>query len=219
MVTIGYKDLLTDIRRPASGTTASDRAAFGTTTGSDTVESATTVTGTPEACTTAPGTADVGAVATHLVRSGRGVFVDHLDARSIRQIACDADIIPLVLGGDGQILDIGRAGRLFPPHLRRAMVARDKGCAFPDCTIPAGWCEAHHITPWSRGGVTSVDNGVLLCAHHHHVIHRGHWGVAAHDGVPWFTPPPQLRRHGTTSRRNRYWNIQPHLPDRAPKTP
>ncbi|UKA55865.1 HNH endonuclease [Arthrobacter sp. FW305-BF8] len=51
-------------------------------------------------------------------------------------------------------------------------MARDQGCAFPGCTIPAAWCEAHHITYWSRGGTTSTGNGVLLCSHHHHLIHK-----------------------------------------------
>ncbi|WP_394248085.1 DUF222 domain-containing protein [Arthrobacter pityocampae] len=144
--------------------------------------------------------------------SGRAVFAEQLSARSIRRIACDADLIPLVLGGEGQILDIGRAGRLFPPHMRRALVARDRGCAFPDCSIPATWCEAHHITPWSRGGTTGIANGVLLCAHHHHTIHDGLWTVASHNGIPWFTPPPHLGRHGTSARRNRYWHAQPGTP-------
>lgn len=144
--------------------------------------------------------------------SGRAVFAEQLSARSIRRIACDADLIPLVLGGEGQILDIGRAGRLFPPHMRRALVARDRGCAFPDCTIPATWCEAHHMTPWSRGGTTGITNGVLLCAHHHHTIHDGLWTVTSHNGIPWFTPPPHLGRHGNSARRNRYWHAQPGTP-------
>ncbi|MHA7239962.1 HNH endonuclease signature motif containing protein [Arthrobacter sp. TMS1-12-1] len=142
----------------------------------------------------------------------QSLLAELLSARSIRRIACEADIIPLVLGGEGQVLDIGRAGRLFPPPLRRALVARDRGCAFPDCTIPASWCEAHHMTPWSHGGVTSIDNGVLLCSHHHHVIHLGQWGVESHDGIPWFTPPPHLARHGAAARRNRYWHAQPRSP-------
>ena len=87
---------------------------------------------------------------------------------TIRKIACDADIIPVVLGGEGQVLDIGRASRIFPPHIRKAITARDRGCAFPQCTIPAPWCEAHHITYWSRGGTTGTGNGTLLCSHHHH---------------------------------------------------
>ncbi len=140
--------------------------------------------------------------ATH--QAGYSVFSGQMSAGSIRKLACDADIIPLVLGSSGQILDVGRAQRLFPPHLRRALVARDKGCAFPDCSIPASWCEAHHIDPWSAGGATSIDNGVLLCSRHHHVIHQGAWTVASRNGIPWFTAPRTLGPPGT-ARRNRYW--------------
>ncbi|MHA7208750.1 HNH endonuclease [Arthrobacter sp. MDT1-65] len=137
-------------------------------------------------------------------RAGDAVFSEQVGARDIRRIACDADLIPLVLGGRGQVLDVGRAQRLFPPHLRRALVARDKGCAFPDCSVPAAWCEAHHLTPWSRGGSTSIDNGVLLCSRHHHVIHQDTWTVESRGGVPWFTPPVH-RRRTASPRRNLYW--------------
>ncbi|MDQ0733589.1 HNH endonuclease signature motif containing protein [Arthrobacter agilis] len=137
-------------------------------------------------------------------RAGSAVFSEQVSARTIRKLACDADLIPMVLGGSGQVLDLGRAQRLFPPHLRRALVARDKGCAFPDCSIPASWCEAHHLTPWSRGGSTSIDNGVLLCSHHHHTVHQGTWDVHSRAGIPWFTP---LTRTGRTGgpRRNLFW--------------
>ena len=81
---------------------------------------------------------------------------------------------------------------IFPPHIRKALTARDQGCAFPNCTIPAPWCEAHHITYWSHGGPTSTDNGVLLCTHHHHLIHKEQWTIHIHSGVPWFIPPPHI---------------------------
>ncbi|MDQ0735951.1 HNH endonuclease signature motif containing protein [Arthrobacter agilis] len=136
--------------------------------------------------------------------AGHAVFAEQITASTIRKLACDADLIPLVLGGSGQVLDVGRAQRLFPPHLRRALVARDKGCAFPDCTIPASWCEAHHLTPWSHGGSTSLDNGVLLCSRHHHLIHQGTWTIETRNGIPWFTPPAH-RRRTRNPRRNVYW--------------
>ncbi|MHA7181396.1 HNH endonuclease signature motif containing protein [Arthrobacter sp. MDB2-24] len=141
----------------------------------------------------------------HAQHPGQGIFAGQATARTIRRIACDADIIPIILGGAGQVLDLGRAQRLFPPHLRRALVARDKGCAFPDCSIPAPWCEAHHIDPWSRGGTTGLTNGVLLCSRHHHLIHQGHWKVQPRDGVPWFHAPGHPGRAGTP-RTNTYWN-------------
>ncbi|MHA7144364.1 HNH endonuclease signature motif containing protein [Arthrobacter sp. TmT3-37] len=138
-------------------------------------------------------------------RPGHTVFAGQASARTIRRIACDADIIPIILGGAGQVLDLGRAQRLFPPHLRRALVARDKGCAFPDCTIPAPWCEAHHIDPWSRGGRTSISNGALLCSRHHHLIHQGTWRIEPRSGIAWFHAPGYPGRAGAP-RTNTYWH-------------
>lgn len=112
---------------------------------------------------------------------------------SARRLACDARILPLVLGGAGQVLDAGRSRRLATGALRRALVARDGGCAFPDCDRPARWCDAHHLRPWSRNGRTSLDNLVLLCRHHHRTVHDPALGwrvVPAADGLPNFIPPP-----------------------------
>ncbi|MCI9872129.1 DUF222 domain-containing protein [Arthrobacter humicola] len=142
-------------------------------------------------------------------RHGTGtlLFTGPVTAGTLRKIACDADIIPVVLGGEGQILDIGRASRVFPPHIRKAITARDRGCAFPQCTIPAPWCEAHHITYWSRGGTTGTGNGTLLCSHHHHVIHKEHWSIQMRTGIPWFIPPPHLDP-ARTPRRNTYFRLE-----------
>ncbi|WP_051533154.1 HNH endonuclease [Arthrobacter sp. 9MFCol3.1] len=137
-------------------------------------------------------------------RTGSLLFTGPVTAGTIRKIACDADIIPVLLGGKGQVLDIGRASRVFPPHIRKAITARDRGCAFPGCTIPAPWCEAHHITYWSRGGTTGTGNGTLLCSHHHHVIHKEHWNIKVRTGIPWFIPPPHLDP-ARTPRRNTYF--------------
>ena len=139
--------------------------------------------------------------------TGSLAFTGPVTAFTVRKIACDADIIPVVLGGEGQILDIGRASRVFPPHIRKAITARDRGCAFPQCTIPAPWCEAHHITYWSRGGTTGTGNGTLLCSHHHHVIHKEHWSIQMRTGIPWFIPPPHLDP-ARTPRRNTYFRLE-----------
>ncbi|AXJ11884.1 HNH endonuclease signature motif containing protein, partial [Arthrobacter sp. PM3] len=88
--------------------------------------------------------------------TGSLLFTGPVTASTVRKIACDADIIPVLLGTAGRVLDIGRASRIFPPHIRKALIARDQGCAFPGCTIPASWCEAHHIDYWSRGGSTGT---------------------------------------------------------------
>ncbi|WP_313815961.1 DUF222 domain-containing protein [Citricoccus sp.] len=132
-------------------------------------------------------------------------FTGPISPTTIRTLACDADILPVVLGGSGQLLDMGRTQRLFPPRLRRAITARDGGCASPGCTMPAPWCEVHHIQWWTHGGATSVDNGVLLCSRHHHAVHSGSWDIRVDDdGVPWFIPAPYLDPF-RTPQRNRYW--------------
>ena len=136
--------------------------------------------------------------------TGTLLFTGPVTASTVRKIACDADIIPVVLGGEGRILDIGRASRIFPPHIRKALTTRDQGCAFPGCTIPAPWCEAHHIDYWSRGGTSGTENGVLLCSHHHHVIHKEHWSIQVRTGIPWFIPPPHIDPR-QRPRRNHYF--------------
>jgi hypothetical protein len=113
-----------------------------------------------------------------------------LSATAVRRLACDAGIIPAVLGGEGQVLDLGKSRRLFTGAVRRALVIRDGGCAFPSCDRPARWCDGHHMLPVSLGGPTSVDNGVLVCGFHHRLIHAGDWQVRlGPDRLPEFVPP------------------------------
>lgn len=94
-----------------------------------------------------------------------------ITAGEARRLACTAGLVPLVLGGGSQPLDIGSADRFHRPHQRRAMAVRDGGCRAEGCDIPSAWCEAHHLTPWSRLRRTSVHDGALLCPHHHHRAH------------------------------------------------
>jgi hypothetical protein len=130
-----------------------------------------------------------------------------LSPAAARRLACDARILPAVLGGAGQVLDLGRERRLFIGPVRRALVLRDRGCAFPGCDRPPRWCQSHHVRSWLDGGPTSLGNGVLLCGHHHRVIHQGQWRVRiAADGLPEFVPPryidPEQRpRRNTYHRR------------------
>jgi len=122
-----------------------------------------------------------------------------------RRLLCDAQIMPAVLGGDGQVLDVGRAERTFPPHLRRALALRDGGCAWPSCQRPAGWCQAHHVTWWRDGGDTSLSNGVLLCGYHHRLIHGNcGWVIRmAADGRPDFIPPAHIDPQQRPQRNHR----------------
>lgn len=89
----------------------------------------------------------------------------------VRRMACDGGIIPAVLGGSGEVLELGRSVRWFTPGQKRAIWLRDQGCTFPGCTMPSQWCDAHHVDWWSRGGPTDVSNGALLCQRHHTKVH------------------------------------------------
>ncbi len=95
----------------------------------------------------------------------------NLSASAIRRMACTANIVPVVLGGQGEILDLGRSRRIFQPPQRKAMLLRDKQCRAEGCTIPGRWCEAHHDQPWSEGGKTDLNHGRLYCSYHHHRAH------------------------------------------------
>ena len=118
--------------------------------------------------------------------SGLGVALvgdQPITAAQARRLACQAHLVPAVLGGESQVLDLGRGQRLFQRHQRKAMAIRDVTCRADGCTIPAAWCEAHHWKPWSRGGATDLDDGVLLCSHHHHRAHDHRYDSTRHaDG-------------------------------------
>jgi hypothetical protein len=94
-----------------------------------------------------------------------------LSATAIRRLACTANIIPVVLGGNGEILDLGRSRRLYSPAQRKAIRLRDQHCRGEACTVPAAWCEVHHLKPWSEGGNTDLKDGILGCSFHHHLFH------------------------------------------------
>ena len=119
---------------------------------------------------------------------GEGVPVAAIERR-----ICDTGVLPLELDATGRPLRFGRERRLFSGAQRDALAIRDGGCRFPECERPASWCEAHHIVPWSRGGSTDVDDGVLLCRHHHLLMHENGWGIR-HDDEHGFVaiPPPTI---------------------------
>jgi hypothetical protein len=133
-------------------------------------------------------------------QAGVGVRAGWLDtgapisAAEARRYACDAQILPAVLGGDSQVLDLGRARRLFTGPLRRALILRDGGCAFAHCDRPARWSEGHHLKPWADGGTTDLANACLVCRRHHRLLHNGSGWQArlGPDGHPEFLPPATL---------------------------
>ncbi|HEY0888449.1 MAG TPA: DUF222 domain-containing protein [Nocardioides sp.] len=111
----------------------------------------------------------------HDLGTGTVIGGDRLTAHQARRLACTAKIIPAVLGARSEVLDLGRAQRLFTPAQRKALALRDHTCRAEGCTIPATWCQAHHRQPWSHGGTTDLADGILLCAHHHHRAHDPAW--------------------------------------------
>ncbi len=116
-----------------------------------------------------------------------------LSPEATRRLACDAWLVAAVLDSDANVLDIGRLSRVVPRPMRRALIARDGGCAGPGCGRPPRWCQAHHIKFWADGGTTSLDNLVLLCGHDHHLVHHHGWDVdIGPDGHPRFYPPPWI---------------------------
>jgi len=110
-----------------------------------------------------------------------------VSAETLRRVACDCGL--LAVGHDGQALNIGRRARSIPPAIRRALMLRDHGCAFPGCTHTR-FLHAHHLQHWLHGGATSLDNLLLLCSFHHKLVHEGGWRIsAAADGSFLFHPP------------------------------
>jgi hypothetical protein len=113
-----------------------------------------------------------------------------LPVEVMRRLACEAEIIPVVLNGAGQALDAGRAQRLATPAQRAALRAMHRTCVGPTCSVPFEDCEIHHIVPWERGGKTDLANMAPLCSGDHHLVHEGGWGLAiTSDRVATWTRP------------------------------
>ena len=93
-----------------------------------------------------------------------------VSAETSRRLACDASVVEVRHGPDGRILDVGRRTRTIPPAIRRALEVRDRGCRFPGCGLR--FTDAHHVVHWADGGETKLDNLVLLCRHHHRLLHE-----------------------------------------------
>ena len=108
---------------------------------------------------------------------GRSELEDgtRVSAETSRRLACDVGLVGVLRGEGGEVLDVGRKRRTVPPALRRALEVRDRGCRFPGCGLR--FTDAHHITHWSDGGETSLENCVLLCRRHHRFVHEEEWTV------------------------------------------
>ena len=118
-----------------------------------------------------------------------------IPASALRRLCCDAEVIPAVLGTSGEVLDVGRTSRLVIAAIWKALVARDRHCRFPGCRRPPLMCHAHHVEHWIDGGPTSLYNLLLLCGHHHRLVHAGPWRVELEPGGDVdFLPPPGTTR-------------------------
>lgn len=129
---------------------------------------------------------------------GAGIIADGelISAGELRRLCCDADLVPAVLGGASETLDVGREQRLVTRAIRTALSIRDGGCVFPGCNTRPAACEAHHLRPWWDGGETALSNLALLCHHHHGLVEpakyvaRDQWELRiADDGIPEAIPP------------------------------
>jgi len=125
-------------------------------------------------------------------RTRPGVLVGGVDGgtvlgpETVRRLACDANILPAVLAGSGQILDLGGYQRAFTSAQVRALWLRDRHCTFPGCTVPGTWADAHHLRHWADGGPTDLANGTLLCGRHHTIVHRDRLtALVTPAGVRW----------------------------------
>ena len=117
-------------------------------------------------------------------------------------MACEADVIPIVLDGDGRALDVGRGARLATEAQRQALRAMHRTCIAPNCEVPFDDCRIHHIVPWEQGGATDLSNLAPLCesVKHHHQVHEGGWTLTmTPDRVAtWFRPDGTVHQTGST---------------------
>ncbi|MCL7937081.1 MAG: HNH endonuclease, partial [marine benthic group bacterium] len=121
---------------------------------------------------------------------GRSELEDgtRVSAETSRRLACDASVVTIRQGKNGGPLDVGRRTRTVPPAIRRALEARDRGCRFPGCGLR--FTDAHHVRHWADGGETKLENLILLCHHHHRLVHEAGWTVEWWEpGSPAFTDP------------------------------
>lgn len=109
----------------------------------------------------------------------------HISAGEARRLACEAGIVPVVLGGASVPLDLGRTRRLHTPGQRHALATRYDSCGIGGCERPFAWCEIHHLDPWSKGGRTELAKALPLCGHHHRRAHDDRYDLRRHVSGEW----------------------------------
>ncbi len=115
-----------------------------------------------------------------------------LAVESVKRLSCDGSVVPMVDGANGEPLNVGRRQRTVPAALKRALWARDGGCAFPGCAHRR-FVDAHHIRHWADGGETSLENTMLLCGGHHRLVHEGGYAIRKDHQGQWYFMRPDGR--------------------------
>jgi hypothetical protein len=110
---------------------------------------------------------------------------------TVERHICDRGALPIQFDPAGQVVNLGHTQRRFTSRQKTALAARDGGCRFPGCSRPPSWTEAHHIDHWQHGGRADVADGILLCRHHHLLLHDNGWRIVR-DGATYFLIPPRL---------------------------
>ncbi len=127
-----------------------------------------------------------------------------LPPATVRRLCCDANIVPVVLGGDGVVLDVGRSRRLATCDQRRALSAMYSHCAYPGCHVTFDHCKIHHVVDWVNGGRTDLHRLIPLCTAHHHLVHEGGWTLQLHPDrtITLVRPDDTIHYHGRSTNRH-----------------
>ena len=151
-----------------------------------------------------------------------------LPVSTVQRMCCDATMLAITLGPDGEVLDVGREHRTATRPQRRALRAMYRTCAHPHCTVTFDRCRIHHIIWWTNNGPTDLDNLLPLCEQHHHLVHEGHWTLTITpdrtatwirpDGTHWHTGPTINRTQPNKQQRRNGEPARPG-PDRPPAGP
>jgi hypothetical protein len=115
-----------------------------------------------------------------------------VSSKTIERLACDSSIARVLLNSESLVIDVGRSKRVVSEPGRRALVARDGRCRWPDCDRPASRSAAHHVVHWIHGGATDLENLILLCHRHHWMVHEGSWQILRGDDGNILTIPPMV---------------------------
>ncbi len=124
----------------------------------------------------------------------------------MRRLCCEANIVPVVVGGDGAVLDVGRSRRLATRKQRQALAVMYSTCAHPGCTVAFDACQIHHVTDWTaHHGATDMANLLPLCCEHHHLVHEGRWRLELWPDrtIRLTRPDGTVHHHGPSINRQR----------------